>query len=188
MLRISRCSQISDFRQQIQTKIFFLNIRIYPAFGKNSLLADIHLGNLLCPGHFHISFVSTVIANAFETVNLWTLRHMDVNNCFAIIPDSFRTNIKRRIQQIRIIGNIDDIADNLFNRIFRNADNFSVVSYTQKNISAQAVKKRANRFKGIALCSIASTLELNAGCFSCIENIFQCFCIHQRLRIYYLII
>ena len=62
---------------------------------------------------------------------------MDVDNCSALIADRFRTEIKRGIQQIGIIGNIDDIADDLLNCIFRNADNFSIIGYT-KNCDAKS--------------------------------------------------
>ena len=188
MFRISRCRQISDFGQQVQTQIFFLNIRIYPPFGKDSLLTDIHLSNLLCSGYFYIGFVYTVIANAFEAVNFGTLRNMDVNNHLVLVTDRLRAEIKRWIQQIGIIGNIDDIADDLFNCIFRNADNFSTIGYPQKNITAQAIQKRTNCFKSIVLCPIPSTLELNAGSLTDFENIFQCFYIHFCLRNYHAVI
>ena len=95
MFRISRSRQISDFGQQVQTQIFFLNIRIYPPFSEDSLLADVHLSNLFRTGNFYISFMSPVVADSLETVNFGTLRNMDVNNHLILITDCFRAKIKR---------------------------------------------------------------------------------------------
>ena len=165
-------------RKQIRTQFRHGHILIHLPLRENVLLAKIHHRNRFGRPHLHIRIEDTIIADTFEAMDVSAFRHMQTDDLPPRTINHFRQDTEWRVKQIRIIHDFDEILDNGFTGVFRNAYNLPVICNAQEQIAAIAIQKRAEAVKNVPRRITAALFEFNARALTRHQIRFQLFRCH----------
>ena len=180
MISVAASCHLPCSVDDIRTKGVWSDIRINLIDKVGALFTGIKLVNQVrIIGNIHIRVVVTVIDSPTAATNLCAWRYMNTDNQFVIVFHIFRLNIKRREDFIRIIDWGNKIFLNLVSAGTINAENRTVIFYTEKNISAVSVWKRAYGFVNILRNVRCGFFEFNCSALAFGKNVWQFFLCHS---------